>query len=101
MERKYPVIKSLFSFSLLIICLFFINNGLIAQNTAIPNKVVKGIVTDSKGDPLQGVSVIVKGSSVGVATDQSGNYSINISDTTSVLVFSYVGTTPQEIPVGG
>lgn len=63
---------------------------------------VKGKVSDAEtGDGLPGVSVSAKGSTKGAVTDVNGEYSITVSDGKAVLVFSYVGYTPQEITVGG
>jgi TonB-linked SusC/RagA family outer membrane protein len=64
-------------------------------------KSIKGKVTDNEGVGLPGVSVVVKGTSVGVATDIDGNYSIEIENENAVLVFSFVGMTPQEIAYKG
>ena len=62
---------------------------------------VSGKVTDSKGQPLPGVTVVVKGTTQGTVTNADGNYSIsNISDN-AILVFSFVGMKSQEIPVAG
>ena len=60
-------------------------------------KTVKGVVTDQKGMPLPGVSVVLKNSNPpkGVATDFDGNYEINVKNG-SVLIFSSVGFTTQE-----
>ncbi|HVK96959.1 MAG TPA: carboxypeptidase-like regulatory domain-containing protein, partial [Flavisolibacter sp.] len=58
----------------------------------IQNKTVTGIVTSrSTGDPLRGVSVSVKGTSIGTTTNDEGRYSINVPNENDVLVFSYVG----------
>ena len=63
---------------------------------------VHGTVTDGTGEPLIGVSVVVKNAKgLGVVTDIDGNYKINVSDKNAVLVFSYIGYTPQEVTVGG
>ncbi len=61
---------------------------------------VSGTVTDPTGEPLLGVSVLVKGTSNGVATDFDGNYSISV-DANSTLVMSYVGFQSQEVAVNG
>ncbi|GAB2981347.1 SusC/RagA family TonB-linked outer membrane protein [Mucilaginibacter puniceus] len=52
---------------------------------------VTGKVTDSKGEPLIGVSVSEQGTSTGTVTNQNGNYSIAVAGNNSVLVFQYVG----------
>ncbi len=63
---------------------------------------VHGTVTDGTGEPLIGVSVVVKNAKgLGVVTDIDGNYKISINDKNAVLVFSYIGYTPQEVAVGG
>lgn len=59
---------------------------------------VTGQVVDTYGEPLIGVSILVKGMSTGVITDIDGNYSIQV-EPGSTLVFSYVGYVPQEITV--
>ena len=59
---------------------------------------VTGTVTDSNGDPLIGVSVIIKGTQMGTQTNIDGEYSINASSG-DVLKFSYIGYTTQEIKV--
>ncbi len=57
---------------------------------------VRGVVTDVTGDPLPGVSVVVKGTTTGTTTDIDGRYSINASNT-ATLEFSYIGMNKQEI----
>ncbi|MDE6399796.1 MAG: carboxypeptidase-like regulatory domain-containing protein, partial [Muribaculaceae bacterium] len=52
---------------------------------------VTGLVTDEKGEPLIGVTVKVKDSPRGTATDLDGRFSIVIPDKKNVLSFSYVG----------
>ncbi len=62
---------------------------------------VSGTVKSSQsGEPLTGVTVTVKGTSSGTLTDGDGRYSIAVSGNNAILVFSFVGMTPQEIPVG-
>ncbi len=67
-----------------------------------PQLSVAGKVTDNAtGEGLPGVSVVVKGTTLGIITDGGGNYSINIPDRNATLVFSFVGYIAQEIPVAG
>lgn len=62
---------------------------------------VTGTVTqESDGEPLIGVTVAVKGTSVVTATDIDGKYSIEVPGDNSVLTFNYVGMTPASVPVG-
>ena len=73
----------------------------IAPKTILQQITITGRVTDDKGEPLPGASVIVKGTSQGTVTDVNGAYSLQVSDENATLVFSFVGFTPQEITVGG
>lgn len=59
---------------------------------------VQGTVTDSKGLPLPGVSVKLKGTTVGTVTDANGKYSLNVEGT-GTLVFTFIGFNTQEIPI--
>lgn len=61
---------------------------------------ISGHVTGNNGEPLAGVSVTIKGSSIGTTTDAAGNFSISVPDQNTTLVFSYVGFTTQEVVVG-
>ena len=61
---------------------------------------VSGTVTDPTGEPLIGASVLVQGTSNGVATDFDGNYSISV-DANGTLSVSYVGYETQSIAVAG
>ncbi len=62
--------------------------------------VVAGLVTDAKGQPLADVSIKIKSSVSGVVTNREGRYSIRLQDGNSILVFSFVGYTTQEVPAG-
>ncbi len=62
---------------------------------------VSGKVTDSSGQPLPGVTVVVKGTTTGIITDLDGKYSLNNIPGDATLVFSFVGMRMQEIPLDG
>ncbi len=62
---------------------------------------VSGKVTDSKdGSPVSNASVTIKGTKTGTTTDASGNFKINVTGSSSVLVISSVGFNKIEVPVG-
>ena len=64
-------------------------------------RLIKGTVKDNKGLPLPGVTVLVKGTMTGVATDIDGKFELKCDvDTPVVLVFSFVGMQNKEITVG-
>ena len=67
---------------------------------AIQQKQVTGAVTDAvTGEPLPGVNIIVEGTSNGVITNMDGNYTIEIPNENSTLVFSYVGYLKKKVAV--
>jgi TonB-linked SusC/RagA family outer membrane protein len=69
--------------------------------SAQDNISIRGNVIDDNSQPLEGVTVNVKGSNVTTVTNASGNYQINVSDRRAILVFSYSGFVTQETPVRG
>jgi len=65
------------------------------------NRTVTGRVIDAtNNDGLPGVTILVKGTQVGTATDATGNYSINVPEGGTTLVFSFVGYTTTERAIG-
>ena len=70
--------------------------GLMAQNTVK----ITGQVTDSEGQPLEGVAVMDSDKKTGTLTDAQGKYSISVKKK-SVLVFDYMGYAPAEARIGG
>src|SRR5882757_9152171 len=62
-------------------------------------RVVTGTITDSGGNPLPGVNVIIKGTTTGLASDANGDFSIE-ADAEDFLVISFIGYATQEIKVG-
>jgi TonB-linked SusC/RagA family outer membrane protein len=63
-------------------------------------KVITGKVTDESGQSLPGASVIVKGTTVGVITDNDGKFSLNLPKDAKILDISFVGMVPQEVAIG-
>ena len=65
-----------------------------------PPVIIKGNVTDETKKPLQGVSVMIKGTTRGTVTNENGEFQIEVPDNgNKVLVFSYVGMESQEVNV--
>ena len=73
------------------------NSDLLAQQQP---REVSGKVTDAAGQPLPGVTVIVKGSTQGTVTNTDGIYTIHNVSENATLVFSFVGRRTQEVEVG-
>src|SRR5687767_4841012 len=61
---------------------------------------VTGTIKDSKGSPLSGVSVVLKGAKSGTTTDPEGRFVIEVPDQKAVLVFSLIGHANKEEVVG-
>ncbi|VAW16234.1 Outer membrane TonB-dependent transporter, utilization system for glycans and polysaccharides (PUL), SusC family, partial [hydrothermal vent metagenome] len=64
-------------------------------------KNITGKVTDTNGQSLPGVTILIKGTTQGVVTDANGNYSLPGVPIDATLVFSFVGMRTQEVPVAG
>src|ERR1700743_3890166 len=80
----------------ILICICF----LLIQQAFAQTRVVSGTVTAKEdGLPVPGVSVKIKGTSIGTPTDVNGKYSISVSPG-ATLVFTFIAYNTQEIPVG-
>jgi TonB-linked SusC/RagA family outer membrane protein len=67
----------------------------------IQDHIVTGKVTvKADGTTLPGVSIMVKGTKVGTVTDIDGNFKINVPNSASILVFTYISFDTQEVTVG-
>lgn len=64
------------------------------------DQTITGTVTDENGAELPGVSILVKGTQKGTTTDANGKYKLDVANNESVLVFSFVGYSSQEVVVG-
>ncbi|WP_158275675.1 SusC/RagA family TonB-linked outer membrane protein [Marinilabilia rubra] len=71
-----------------------------SQTVAQQQKEVSGTVTDDYGDPLPGVTVVLKGTTVGTITNAEGVYSLSNVPDDATLVFSFIGMETQEVQVG-
>ena len=81
---------------LLGLTLFLVNAMAFAQG-----RVITGTVTSTEdGMGVPGATVLVKGTTIGTATDIDGKYSINVPAGSNVLVFTFVGLTSQEVNIG-
>ncbi len=92
MEKK--CFRGFIAFLLLAVGMAF-SAGLYAQQ-----KTITGKITDAGNNPLPGVSVVVKGTTLGTVSDVDGNYNLPIPADAKLLMYSYIGMTTQEIAVG-
>ena len=84
----------------LLIALFVFASGLTLM---AQTRVITGTVTSAvEGEgPIPGVTVMVKGTTVGALTDVNGKYSITVPSDATTLVFSYIGMKSREVEIGG
>jgi TonB-linked SusC/RagA family outer membrane protein len=76
------------------------DSNLVPQVSQQTGRIITGTVTDAEGEPLPGVNVVVKGTSIGMITDVNGRYSINVPDENAELQFSFMGFATREFVVG-
>jgi len=57
------------------------------------------VIGDDKA-PIPGASVVVKGTTIGTVTNLDGKFNLPVPASAQTLVFSFVGLTPKEVPVG-
>ncbi len=62
-----------------------------------PQKAISGVVSDKTRTPVIGASVVLKGTSIGTASDIDGKFILSYTDETPLLVISYIGMKTQEI----
>jgi len=85
---------------ILIFCIFLLF-GLEAQIQAQDQSTITGQVTDSSGELLPGVNILVMGTTSGTSTSADGSYELQVANLQGVLVFSYIGFQTKEIPIDG
>ncbi len=78
----------------------FSKNEPVSGNDLQQQRTVSGTVTDNSGQPLPGVTVIIKSTTQGTVTNADGNYSLSNIPEDATLVFSFVGMRTQEVVVG-
>ncbi len=102
LESSYMRMSSLF-LKMFLICFllnsFYVANASVNQNSG--KITVSGTVKDSRGEPLMGVSVVLKGTDVftGTTTNIDGEYTLDSTPPNGVLEFSYVGMLQQQIQI--
>jgi TonB family protein len=66
--------------------------------SSLTHNIIRGQVTSAEdGTPLPGINVILKGTTIGTATDAQGNYQITVTNTNPALVFSFIGLQSTEV----
>lgn len=81
-----------------LLCLLLFTQFAVAQSTGFP-ATITGKVNDAKNAPMEGVSVMIKGTKRGVTTNSAGSFTITNVPANARLVFSYTGYADQEVSV--
>lgn len=67
---------------------------------AVTERIIRGKVSDEKGEELPGVNILVKGTPRGTISGADGSFSLEVPDSSAILIFSFVGYIPLEIATG-
>ncbi len=108
MRKNYKIyfknkgLTQIFQFTIAGFILIFSTSASFAGKTfkEVLAKTVTGKIMDEKGTPVAGATVLVKGTTKGVASDQTGNFSIEVPDNRAVLLISSIGYKAEEVAVG-
>ena len=71
----------------------------LVNNQQVTMKVISGNVNGANGQPITGVTVLVKGTAIGITTDIDGKFKLSVPVESKKLVFSFVGMTTQEVDI--
>lgn len=74
-------------------------SSLVVPPKKIHERIISGLVSDEKGETLPGVSVVIKNTQRGTITDAEGRYSLTVPEGDSILIFSFLGYTSQELSI--
>ena len=84
-------------FTLFLAFVFFIG----MQFLQAQDRNITGTITSSDdGQPIPGVQVVVKGTTIGTVTDLDGKYTLSVPESATVLVYTFVGMASQEVTIG-
>jgi TonB-linked SusC/RagA family outer membrane protein len=89
------LLKKKFLLSLFMLVFCFATSEALAQERTISGNVT----STEEGEPLPGVNVLVKGTSIGTVTDMNGDYRLSVPSEASTLVFSFIGLETQEVQI--
>src|SRR5437868_4322785 len=86
-------------FKLRLLLLVPVSTAIILTPIAVnaQEKKVTGKVADENGTPLNGASIVIKGTKIGANTDEAGSFSLTVPNTNSILVISFSGYTSKEV----
>ena len=76
------------------------NQIILAPGESVPQpRLIRGTVTDEAGEPMVGVTIIIKGTTSGTITNLNGEYELEVPDNAEKLVYQFIGMITQEISI--
>lgn len=106
-KRFFPAVKSRWITASCLLCLLSatLPSSSLAASTSTTskqqqNKEIRGRVADADGTPLAGATITVKGTSLSVASDEQGQYTLSVPSTAQTLVVTLIGYETQELQIG-
>ena len=105
MKHRHAIFRSRLGLAL---CFMLAGGAIIPQSSVLKaetsvtqqSRKITGTITDTKGEPLLGVNVVVKGTTNGTITDLDGKYVLEV-EPNAILVISYIGYVTQQTPASG
>ena len=85
---------------LIVAMALFVPNVSYAQQKAEQSRKISGFVKNERGETIPHASVLIKGQSFGISSDENGFYEINVTDDVT-LIFSFIGYTSKEVSTKG
>src|SRR5690349_5094936 len=82
------------------VCLLLSLLLMLSAQSVLGQQVIKGTIKDANGNPVAGASISVRGSNMGVTSDENGYYSLTLKDKNTPIVISSVGFKTQEFVPG-
>lgn len=73
---------------------------LLQLNASAQERKISGTITGINNDPLMGVTIVVKGTTMGTLSDMNGKFTLPIPSTAKTLAFSFIGMISQEVEIG-
>ena len=91
-NKKLEIMKAIIS----ILTVLFLSAFSMAPDQA---RLINGTVSDEAGNPMAGVTIVVKGTSNGTVTDLNGAFQLQVNAEAKYLVFSYIGYETEEVKI--
>src|SRR3712207_186722 len=100
-SSKVILLLSLYGTPLLAFSPYSLPAGSTIRKTNVPDVPVTGKVTGPNGEPLPGVTIVLKNTTIGTSTGNDGSFQLTVPNGSGTLVASFIGYATKEMPVNG